>query len=102
MTYEDVCHAMGYGKTMPEVGCTGHREAEGSLCLGAQVQPGRCSRGGRELSRQPIWPSFAGPLNLLLDNDSRNMSMRRRKMRTFTNHGYCHQILFGQLASVVT
>ncbi|OGB69801.1 MAG: hypothetical protein A2486_06980 [Burkholderiales bacterium RIFOXYC12_FULL_65_23] len=68
----------------------------------ANVLALKYSRGGRELSRQPIWPSFAGPLNLLRDNDSRNMSMRRRKMRTFTNHGDCHQILFGQLASVVT
>lgn len=37
-------------------------------------------------------------LNLLRDNDSSNVSMRRRKMRAGSNHDYRRQILFGQVA----
>ena len=37
-------------------------------------------------------------LNLLRDNDSSDVSMRRRKMRAAGNLDYRHQILFGQLA----
>ena len=33
-------------------------------------------------------------LNLLHDNDSSNVSMRRHQMRSGTNHDYRHQILF--------
>lgn len=36
-------------------------------------------------------------LNLLRDNDSSTVSIRRRKMRCCTNHDYRCQILFGQL-----
>ena len=37
-------------------------------------------------------------LNLLRDNDSSNVSMRRRKMRAGSSHAYRQQILFGQTA----
>ncbi|MDD2729271.1 MAG: hypothetical protein PHR85_08955, partial [Malikia sp.] len=37
-------------------------------------------------------------LNLLRDNDSSNVSIRRRKMRACTSHDYRQQILFGQIS----
>ena len=37
-------------------------------------------------------------LNLLRDNDSSNVSMRRRKMRAGSSQAYRQQILFGQIA----
>lgn len=37
-------------------------------------------------------------LHLLRDNDSSNVSMRRRKMRASRSQAYRQQILFGQLA----
>jgi predicted transposase YbfD/YdcC len=41
-------------------------------------------------------------LNLLRDNDSSTVSIRRRKMRCGTNHDYRHQILFGEKPSPTT
>lgn len=38
-------------------------------------------------------------LNLLRDNDSSTVSIRRRKMRCCTNHDYRQQILFGETPS---
>ena len=64
----------------------------------AQVQPGRARTGSRTnqaVIRQTV-------LNLLLDNDSSNVSMNQRKMLAGSSHAYRQQFPFHQLAPVAT